>query len=106
MAALAFSCWVMELHWGQVRALVGHSEGLGQSLYTNMFINVPVFRELAQLYWCVLAESNAGHRLLLEVKESVLAGFNEPDPFVQIGLASSCPRAEVWTRMVSRFSDL
>ena len=43
VAALAFSCWVMELHWGQVRALVGHSEGLGQSLYTNMFINVPVF---------------------------------------------------------------
>lgn len=84
----------------------GTFKGLGQSLYTNTFINVPVFRELAQLYWCVLAESNAGHRLLLEVKESVPAGFNEPDPFVQIGLASSCPRAEVWTRMVSRFSDL
>jgi len=43
VTALAFSCWVMELHWGQVRDLVGHSEGLGQSLYANMFINVPVF---------------------------------------------------------------
>lgn len=55
------------------------------------------------MYWL---KSSPGNRLLFEGKDCIPAGFNKLYPFVQIELAKLCLKAEVWTKMVSRFFAL